>query len=1066
MSHEHPADIVNQLQSIDSIQQDLADTAAAVVDAASQSHPPQHAAQDQKSQSTLLDNAEAMESILESAIPPAPGSSSTTAASDAIGDNNFTASGPPPISDTVVAPSAADDEIGDVIVVGVETPTTTNDVEAVANPVNNGDIPIESTEQSSKQPPEQSVEQSAEQSGEQPPEQPAIETPQAPQPNPAAPAASAIESVPTTLEETQLEQIVQAPVPTAHTEPPTPVVDSKMEEKPLVEHVAWAPPQGIHSDVFLPEGLTEYSPSVSQNGELIRSWRADPSNPTLLLSLFNWAVQKTEVEDARAWYRVLAVDNPTAAQPLLALINLELALSNFAEVEAIFASTLKGSAGITTAADVSIWTAYLHYIRRQNPLAEGSANAADVRSTITDAYEFALRECGFDRESGDIWDEYIKFVASGPATNQWDTQAKNDNLRKIYQRAVCIPLNNIEALWKSYDTFESSLNKLTAKKYLAEKSPAYMTARTALRELRALSDPIPKPILPPYPTFTEQDRQIVSAWKACLRWEEGNPLVIENHDVLQSRIGYALRKCLGEMRHFAELWHYAASYYSKLGKQDEAAEILEAGVNACPKSFLLTFAYAELQEERKAFPTCHSLYTTLISKLNPEVDELRQNVAREIEIARGPPIPGSEKAAAAAAVGDSIDVDGNDISDIQRLVEEREQRGELVAQRRGKDIEELMVGISVVWIMYMRFARRAEGIKAARGVFGKARKSPHLTWHVFEASALMEYHTNKDAAVAIRIFELGLKQFSEDVDYVIKYLQFLLSINDDNNARALFERSAVRIMGNKARPLWDAWARYEYTYGDLSAVHKLEARFSEVFPEDAPLKRFAQRWSYNGIDQIAIRDLGFNRARMGVAVPPVPAIAPALPPPTASISAPIAVPAPVQPPQESYKRSAPEDIPPRRPSSAEFSRSPKRHRAQSPPRRYAERDDRPPPGRYRDSLPPVKAPSSIPPPHLGAGPAYATPPSGAYGGDKDRSGLEKPLAWFMAQLPNARSFDGPVFRPDDIMKLFGGLSLPGAGMPPAPPPISRGPAPTPMQSRGYYEPERDRRYGGHRSGRY
>lgn len=94
--------------------------------------------------------------------------------------------------------------------------------------------------------------------------------------------------------------------------------------------------------------------------------------------------------------------------------------------------------------------------------------------------------------------------------------------------------------------------------------------------------------------------------------------------------------------------------------------------------------------------------------MNPEVDELRQSVAREVEIARGPPIPGSEKAAAAAAVGDSIDVDGNDISDIQRLVEEREHRGELVAQRRGKDIEELMIGICVVWIMYMRFARRAE----------------------------------------------------------------------------------------------------------------------------------------------------------------------------------------------------------------------------------------------------------------------------------------------------------------------------------------------------------------------
>jgi cleavage stimulation factor subunit 3 len=36
-----------------------------------------------------------------------------------------------------------------------------------------------------------------------------------------------------------------------------------------------------------------------------------------------------------------------------------------------------------------------------------------------------------------------------------------DALRKVYQRAICIPLNNVEALWKAYDAFESGLNKLT-----------------------------------------------------------------------------------------------------------------------------------------------------------------------------------------------------------------------------------------------------------------------------------------------------------------------------------------------------------------------------------------------------------------------------------------------------------------------------------------------------------------------------------------------------------------------------------------------------------------------------
>lgn len=74
-----------------------------------------------------------------------------------------------------------------------------------------------------------------------------------------------------------------------------------------------------------------------------------------------------------------------------------------------------------------------------------------------------------------------------------------------------------------------------------------------------------------------------------------------------------------------------------------------------------------------------------------------------------------------------------------------------------------------------------KGTKSARAVFTKARKTPHPTWHIFEASAMMEYHANKDSAVAIRIFELGLKLFADDVEYVVRYLQFLLSINDDTS---------------------------------------------------------------------------------------------------------------------------------------------------------------------------------------------------------------------------------------------------------------------------------------------
>lgn len=84
---------------------------------------------------------------------------------------------------------------------------------------------------------------------------------------------------------------------------------------------------------------------------------------------------------------------------------------------------------------------------------------------------------------------------------------------------------------------------------------------------------------------------------------------------------------------------------------------------------------------------------------------------------------------------------------------------------------------------------------------------------------------------------------------------------------------------DRARPLWERWSRYEYQYGDLEAVQKLERRIADVYPNgtyfypflqdldeiqspiDPPIKRFAQRHTYLSIDAIASRDLGFTLAR-------------------------------------------------------------------------------------------------------------------------------------------------------------------------------------------------------------
>jgi cleavage stimulation factor subunit 3 len=77
----------------------------------------------------------------------------------------------------------------------------------------------------------------------------------------------------------------------------------------------------------------------------------------------------------------------------------------------------------------------------------------------------------------------------------------------------------------------------------------------------------------------------------------------------------------------------------------------------------------------------------------------------------------------------------------------------------------------------MKFARRAEGIKSARTVFKRAREDQRCRHHVYVAAALMEYYCTKDKNIAFRIFELGLKKFADNPDYILCYIDYLSHLN-------------------------------------------------------------------------------------------------------------------------------------------------------------------------------------------------------------------------------------------------------------------------------------------------
>lgn len=135
---------------------------------------------------------------------------------------------------------------------------------------------------------------------------------------------------------------------------------------------------------------------------------------------------------------------------------MELQLDDLTRLEAIF------NLSLLKVQSIDLWNIYIDHVRRRNDVATDASGQG--RQVVSQAYEFVINQVGQDKDSGQLWQDYIAFIKSGPGTaggTGWQDAQKMDLLRKAYQRAVCVPMSAVSTLWKEYDTFEMGLNKMT-----------------------------------------------------------------------------------------------------------------------------------------------------------------------------------------------------------------------------------------------------------------------------------------------------------------------------------------------------------------------------------------------------------------------------------------------------------------------------------------------------------------------------------------------------------------------------------------------------------------------------
>jgi cleavage stimulation factor subunit 3 len=81
-------------------------------------------------------------------------------------------------------------------------------------------------------------------------------------------------------------------------------------------------------------------------------------------------------------------------------------------MEAIFNRCLR------SVISVDLWVFYLNYIRRIHNVHQLPPDKVDeARATVSQAYDFALGNIGFDKDSAVVWSEYLQFIKSGEVKN-------------------------------------------------------------------------------------------------------------------------------------------------------------------------------------------------------------------------------------------------------------------------------------------------------------------------------------------------------------------------------------------------------------------------------------------------------------------------------------------------------------------------------------------------------------------------------------------------------------------------------------------------------------------------
>lgn len=433
---------------------------------------------------------------------------------------------------------------------------------------------------------------------------------------------------------------------------------------------------------------------------------------------------------------------------------------------------------LTKIYNIKLWRLYLKYVEIINPITPDNSERA--RSIVLKAFNFAIETVGIDFfQSHELWKDYLKYLYMWQTVTPNEASTREDLIRKALRKMISYPNVNLEDNWETFVKFEEDINLNKSRKIFNETTEEFLKIKKINEELIKITKSIKK-----LDDRRYSSRQL-KRWNEWILWEKKNKMNL-NENELNKRIEYVYKSSLEYCGLIPEVWFNYSNYLIlDKGKDKNGAEILNDGIKVNPCSLILRYQLSNYYE-KNMIDNSHD--NSSIEKIKSIWLELIKNIE------------------------DSNNTN-NQIKNKDRL-------------------------ITYCYSLLMRIIKRISNMKEVRIIFKLARQYKSIDWIIFYQYAMIEYH-NKEIKIASRTFSLGMQYFSKKIKFIVKYLEFLININDMTTFKTVIEVSINENFKDDKKALKILFKKYfeiEQTFGDIQSINNLTKRYMKTFNQDSAIE--------------------------------------------------------------------------------------------------------------------------------------------------------------------------------------------------------------------------------------